>query len=118
MEYLDAVEEDDSSSVCSSENFPVSVDSQVEDSHNSDDADDEQSQTSSSPGVTVTPDLNSGPFKFPNSVPRQRKDDMVSESMALESTNNANDDGFFSGFDVDECLNEDMDILWMFFTNC
>jgi len=114
MDFLDAVDEEDSSSVCSSEHVPLGVGCSVDVHIDSpDDADDEHSQNSS-PGVTVTPnptpDLKSGPFKFPTTLPH-RSSHQTSVTPQTSVSESVNDDGFFSGFDVDECLNEDMDIV-------
>lgn len=83
-------------------------------SANSSDADDEQcSQTSTSPGITLTPDLKSGPFKYPRTLsPKKAKFQNECESATVSvKSEKENDDGFFSGFDVEESLTEDMDIL-------
>lgn len=58
MAYLDTVDEEDSLSLCS--------DGQTESIQS--DADDEHSQNSASPCITLTPDLKTGPFKYPLNI--------------------------------------------------
>lgn len=104
MDFLDTMEEEDNSSICSSDSLPIKVDVEIH-CQNSDDADDEHSQNSTPPDVT--PDLKTAIFKCPSTVPSQPSQ-TVSQSTGSDTTN---DDGFFSGFDVDECLTEDMEIV-------
>lgn len=85
----------------------------MESTHSSDADDEHCSQTSTSPGITLTPDVKCGPFKFPKShSPRKSKaqTDVFSATVTVKKEKE-NDDGFFSGFDLEEAVNEDMDIL-------
>ena len=75
------------------------------------DADDEtSSQTSTSPGITLTPDVKQGPFKYPRKpTPKMSGSETAKSGVPMSKLEKENDDGFFSGFDLDECLTEDMD---------
>jgi hypothetical protein len=85
----------------------------MESTHSSDADDEHCSQTSTSPGITLTPDVKCGPFKFPKSgSPKKSKTQtgVISATVTIKKEKE-NDDGFFSGFDVEEPMNEDMDTL-------
>ena len=102
-------QEGSESSVTSSENLTTVVEIEME--HASDADDETGSQMSTSPGITLTPDIKHGPFKYPNRPsPRKRKLQASSKSeRASTKMDKDNDDGFFSGFDLEDCLNEEMD---------
>lgn len=105
MEYL-AAEDEDNSSVCSSENLGT-----IQEIRNKYDADDElSSQASASSGIMVTPDLKSGPFKYPNvTSPKKLESSSVASSQFSEREN---DDGFCSAdHEIDFCTSEGMDVL-------
>ena len=84
---------------------------------NSSDAEDESSQSSESPGITLTPDCknSANPFKYPQSRaknsssafknPQSRTKETSSKGETSKINNEKEDDGFFSGIDV-----EDMDL--------
>lgn len=111
---VDFLDQEDRFSLSSNENLITINEHETMESANSSDADDEHcSQTSTSPGITLTPDLKCGPFKYPREALAKKSESqhvIRSATLAVKSEKE-NDDGFFSGFDVDECLNEDMDVL-------
>lgn len=76
------------------------------------DADDEAgSQMSTSPGITLTPDTKHGPFKYPKQPSKGKQGpEALQRSQVRPKTDRDNDDGFFSGFDLEDCLNEEMDL--------
>ena len=102
-------EDQDSSSVTSSENLTTII--EVETEHASDADDEASSQVSTSPGITLTPDVKHGPFKYPKE-PSQRKccSENSNQNREPAKSEKESDDGFFSGFDLEECLNENMDL--------
>ncbi|XP_052773935.1 histone RNA hairpin-binding protein-like [Mya arenaria] len=117
LAYLEADEDDDSLSLCSDEHME----------HLTSDADDEHSQTSTSPSVTLTPDLKTGPFKYPLDIKTEMglsssanaghsfsiKQEPVDVSVHIKEElldrpvkQESQDDGFVSGFDgieMDTC---------------
>lgn len=89
----------------------------MESTHSSDADDEHCSQTSTSPGITLTPDIKSGPFKYPQSRSVTAKHNQPKSNPTQSQAPNTraiktekDDDGFFSGFDIDECLTEEMDV--------
>lgn len=105
VEFLAAEDNDDSVSVSSADNVGIKQEHEIMESANSSDADDEHcSQTSTSPGITLTPDLKSGPFKYPISTSSKISKSQIDADSATVSVKSEkeNDDGFFSGFDVED----------------
>ena len=79
--------------------------------HSSDADDEAGSQMSTSPGIMLTPDTKRGPFKYPKQPsPRKSGSQGTKSDRAAAKTDKDNDDGFFSGFDLEDCLNEEMDL--------
>ena len=103
----DLLSQESESSITSSENLMTVVETEME--HASDADDETGSQMSTSPGITLTPDTKHGPFKYPNKPsPRKRKLQESNSKRATTKSDKDNDDGFFSGFDLEDCLAEEM----------
>lgn len=102
-------EDIETSSVTSSENLTTVT--EIDMDHSSDADDEAGSQMSTSPGITLTPDTKHGPFKYPRQPsPRKPKPGVKGTARSSSKTEKENDDGFFSGFDLEDCLSEEMDL--------
>lgn len=99
----------ETSSITSSENLTTVTEIEME--HSSDADDEAGSQMSTSPGITLTPDTKHGPFKYPKQPsPKKPRQQVSRQTRNATKAEKDNDDGFFSGFDLEDCLNEDMDL--------